>query len=93
MYGRRRLSLGASVRPGSLLSRCALWLADYREEPRLPIAWSSWTIWQYVADETVQNFAYGSEPRHVEGVGHCDRNMFNGDAADLNRFWKNGGRS
>ena len=93
VYGRRRLSLGASVARGSLLSRCELWLADYREEPRLPNAWSSWKIWQYVADETVQNFAYGSEPRHVEGVGHCDRNMFNGDAASLNRFWKNGGRS
>jgi lysozyme len=83
------------VVPGSLLARCELWLADYREEPQLPIAWSGkgWKLWQYVADETSQNFAYGSEPRHVEGVGHCDRNMFNGDAAELNRFWKNGGRS
>ncbi len=44
------------------------------------------------ADETSQNFAYGSEPRHVEGVGHCDRNMYNGDVASLNRWWKNGGR-
>ena len=93
VYGRKRLRLGAAVVPGSLLARCELWLADYREEPRLPNAWSSWKLWQYVADETSQNFAYGSEPRHVEGVGHCDRNMFNGDVAALNRFWKNGGRS
>ena len=93
VYGRKRLRLDAAVVPGSLLSRCDLWLADYREEPRLPNAWSKWTLWQYVADETSQNFAYGSEPRHVEGVGHCDRNMYNGDAASLNRWWKNGGRS
>ena len=95
VYGRKRLRLGAAVVPGSLLARCELWLADYREEPQLPIAWSGkgWKLWQYVADETSQNFAYGSEPRHVEGVGHCDRNMFNGDVAGLNRFWKNGGRS
>lgn len=93
VYGRKRLRLDAPVVPGSLLSRCDLWLADYREEPRLPNAWSKWTLWQYVADETSQNFAYGSEPRHVEGVGHCDRNMYNGDAASLNRWWKNGGRS
>lgn len=93
VYGRKRLRLDAAVVPGSLLSRCDLWLADYREEPRLPNAWSKWTIWQYVADETSQNFAYGSEPRHVEGVGHCDRNMYNGDVASLNRWWKNGGRS
>ncbi len=92
VYGRKRLRLDAAVLPGSLLSRCDLWLADYREEPRLPNAWSKWTLWQYVADETAQNFAYGSEPRHVEGVGHCDRNMYNGDAASLTRWWKNGGR-
>jgi lysozyme len=95
IYGRRRISLGASIRPGSILARCELWLADYREQPRLPVAWATrgWKLWQYVADETSQNFAFGSEPRHVEGVGHCDRNMYNGDVASLNRFWKNGGRS
>lgn len=94
IYGRRRISLGASIRPGSILARCDLWLADYRETPRLPVAWATrgWKLWQYVADETSQNFAFGSEPRHVEGVGHCDRNMYNGDVASLNRWWKNGGR-
>jgi lysozyme len=94
-YGRRRLSLGAAVTPGSLLSRCDLWLADYREVPEVPYAWANkgWTLWQYVADETAANFAYGSEPRAVEGVGHCDRNLFNGDKAALYRFWKGGTRT
>jgi len=26
-------------------------------------------------------------------VGHCDRNLFNGDEAALYRFWKSGGRT
>lgn len=89
-YGRRRLSLDRPVTPGSLLSRCDLWLADYREHPEVPYAWANkgWRLWQYAADETEANFAYGSEPRAVAGVGHCDRNLFAGDAAALSSFWK-----
>lgn len=93
-YGRRRLNLDRPVTPGSTLTRCELWLADYREEPRIPVAWAQkgWRLWQYVADETEQNFAFGSEPRAVAGVGHCDRNVFKGDEATLRRWWRNGGR-
>lgn len=95
VYGRRRISLGASVKPGSLLASCELWLADYREDPQLPYAWSGkgWRLWQYAADETAANFAHGSEPRAVQGVGHCDRNLYSGDEASLYRFWKSGGRT
>ena len=95
VYGRRRLKLGAAVTPGSTLARCDLWVADYRETPQIPNAWATkgWRLWQYVADETAANFAHGSEPRAVAGVGHCDRNLFNGDVASLNRFWKSGGRT
>src|SRR5215213_6563925 len=39
-YGRRGLSLGQPVQPGSLLARCDLWLADYREQPEIPWAWA-----------------------------------------------------
>jgi lysozyme len=95
VYGRRRLKLDRPVVPGSLLSRCDLWLADYREDPQIPYAWANkgWKLWQYAADETESNFAYGSEPRAVAGVGHCDRNLFSGDEAALYRFWKAGGRT
>ena len=88
-YGRHRLSLDRPVSPGSLLSRCNLWLADYRETPEIPHAWADrgWRLWQYAADETAANFAHGSEPRAVAGVGHCDRNLFAGDTAGLYRFW------
>lgn len=95
VYGRRRLKLGAAVTPGSTLARCELWVADYRETPQIPNAWATkgWRLWQYAADETAANFAHGSEPRAVAGVGHCDRNLYNGDVASLNRFWKSGGRT
>ncbi|MBX9946676.1 MAG: glycoside hydrolase family 25 protein [Reyranella sp.] len=94
-YGRRRLSLDRPILPGSTLARCDLWLADYREHPQIPNAWADrgWRLWQYVADETAANFAHGSQARAVEGVGHCDRNLFNGDEAGLFRFWKSGGRT
>ena len=93
-YGRRRLSLGAAVTPGSVLARCDLWLADYRETPEIPYAWADrgWRLWQYVADETESHFAHGSAPRAVAGVGHCDRYLFAGEEAALSRFWKSGGR-
>lgn len=94
-YGRRHLSLGATVRPGSVLASCDLWLADYREHPEIPFAWADkgWRLWQYAADETQANFAHGSEQRAVAGVGHCDRNLFNGDTTALHRYWKAGART
>jgi lysozyme len=89
-YGRRRLSLDRPILPGSLLARCDLWLADYREEPEVPIAWADrgWRLWQYAGDHTEADVAYGSVSRTVDGVSHCDRNLFAGDAAGLYRFWK-----
>ena len=83
------------ILPGSILARCELWLADYREEPEVPLAWADrgWRLWQYVANETVADAAYGSEPRAVAGVSHCDRNLFAGDAPALYRFWNGGART
>jgi lysozyme len=64
--------------------------ADYREDPQIPYAWADrgWRLWQYAADETEANFAYGAPSRAVAGVGHCDRNLFAGDEVELYRFWK-----
>lgn len=89
-YGRRGLSLGQPVTPGSVLGRCDLWLADYRQEPEMPWAWADrgWRLWQYAADHTEVDVAYGSAPRTVDGVSHCDRNLFAGDESTLYRFWK-----
>ncbi len=94
-YGKRNLRLDRPVTTDSILARCDLWLADYREYPELPEAWSrkGWRLWQYAADETHANFAYGSASRAVEGVTHCDRNLFNGNEADLYRFWRASART
>ena len=80
--------------PSSILARCDLWLADYREQPEVPYAWANrgWRLWQYVADETAADAAYGTVPRAIPGISHCDRNLFKGDEATLYRYWRSGGR-
>lgn len=87
--GRRGLRLKEPVGPNSILARCDLWLADHREEPEVPYAWADrgWKLWQYLADETDANAAYGTASRAVPGVTHCDRNLFAGDSTELYRFW------
>ncbi|HVI51853.1 MAG TPA: glycoside hydrolase family 25 protein [Candidatus Sulfotelmatobacter sp.] len=83
-------SLCGAIAPGSLLSGCDLWLADYRMEPELPAAWAGrgWRFWQYAGD----NGAGGSGPfgplsRAMPGVDRCDRNVFSGDETGLGRYW------
>jgi lysozyme len=87
--GRTRIRLREPITPASILSRCELWLADYREEPEVPLAWADrgWRLWQYVGNETEADAAYGTVPRAVAGVSHCDRNLFAGDAPALYQFW------
>jgi lysozyme len=92
-YGRRGVSLGQPIAPGSVLAQCDLWLADHREEPRLPYAWAQrgWQLWQYAADQTDADSAYGAPSKAVAGVSHCDRNLFAGDQVALYTYWKGGG--
>lgn len=87
--GRRGIRLKEPVGRNSILARCDLWLADHREEPEVPMAWQDrgWKIWQYLADETDANAAYGTVSRAIPGVTHCDRNLFAGDTTELYRFW------
>ena len=83
------------VSPHSILAQCDLWLADPREPPEVPYAWSArgWRLWQYVANESLETAAYGSAPRAIPGVTHCDRNLFAGDETQLARFWRSSGRA
>ena len=48
---------------------------------QVPPAWTTWTMWQYT------DGAIGPEPHSVEGIGHCDRNKFNGDLDALRNLW------
>ena len=84
-------SLGARITADSILARCGLWVADYHDSPEIPLAWATtgWRLWQYAGDESPGRPAYG-QTSTVQGVSHCDRNLFNGDAAQLNRFWSTG---
>ena len=92
-YGRRAVSLGQPITSGSVLAKCDLWLADHREDPQLPYTWTrrGWRLWQYAADQTDADSAYGSPSKAVAGVSHCDRNLFAGDQVQLYTYWKGGG--
>ncbi len=63
-----------------LLSNCPLWLAQYGPAAVLPPGWNHWSLWQYTDGAVPQ-------PSSVTGIGHCDRNMYNGDINGLADFW------
>lgn len=71
--------LGPSKDP--ILANCWLWLAQYGPTAVVPPNWPTWTMWQYT------DGAIGSEPRKVRGIGHCDRDRFNGPEEGLRRLW------
>ena len=56
--------------------------------PEIPLGWAAtgWRLWQYAGDESARHPAY-NQTNLVQGVSHCDRNLFNGDAATLREFW------
>jgi lysozyme len=70
---------GASGQPN--LAGCPLWLAQYGETPQVLPGWTEWTLWQFT-DGTAGPYA-GSVP----GVGPCDQDVFQGDAAGFEAFW------
>jgi len=95
-YGRNRASLGAAISPQSILASCDLWLADYRLEPELPVAWASrgWRLWQYAGDDSKGGGGpFGPMSRAVDGVDRCDRNLFAGDMTALYQWWYSGSGS
>jgi lysozyme len=47
----------------------------------VPPCRNNWTLWQYT-DRGV-----GPLPHSVNGIGHCDRDYFNGTAAQLKTWW------
>jgi lysozyme len=75
--------LGAVQTPDPVLSQCFLWIAQYRgQKPiNIPPTFPTWTLWQYT------DGVHGEEPHRVDGVGLCDRDMFNGSLANLRKLW------
>jgi|SRR3954471_1706325 lysozyme len=72
--------LGANHDP--LLAQCWFWLAQYGPTPVVPPNWKTWTLWQYT------DGAIGEQPHMVNGIGHCDRDKFNGAESQLRKLWR-----
>jgi lysozyme len=72
-------ALGTTVDP--VLKNCWFWLAQYGPTAVVPPCWKKWTMWQYT------DGAVGPEPHKVDGIGRCDREYFNGTAAQLKSWW------
>jgi len=80
LYSGHDLKEALGGHPDTLLANCPLWLAQYGPAAVLPPGWTRWSLWQYT-----DGAQPGSQP--VNGIGHCDRDRFNGDAGDLAPFW------
>jgi lysozyme len=81
LYGGNHLKEVLGRETDTSLANCWLWFARYGPPPQIPPAWQDWTFWQYT------DGMHGSEPHQVNGIGHCDRDKFNGDLAALKKFW------
>ena len=82
IYGGHLLREATKDITDSVLGRCTLWYARYANSPiGVPGLWPGWTLWQYT-DGNI-----GMEPHSVPGVGHCDRDTFNGTEAELRQAW------
>ena len=64
-----------------VLANCPLWLAQYGPTAVVPPNWPTWTMWQYT------DGAIGPDPQPVAGIGHCDRDRFNGTEEHLRALW------
>jgi len=83
IYGGSMLREGIGTRPDPILANCPLWYARYRDRPiGIPTqVWTSFTLWQYTDGND------GPEPHRVDGIGRCDRNIFNGTIEELRAQW------
>lgn len=68
------------VYSSSILSRCPLWVADYRRnaQPELYKQWTQWAMWQFT--DRLDGKKFGCESLQVDG------NYFNGTKDDLYRW-------
>jgi lysozyme len=64
-----------------VLAQCFFWLAQYGPVPVVPPNWDTYALWQHT------DGAIGPPPRSVNGIGHCDRDRFNGSVSDLRKLW------
>jgi lysozyme len=81
LYAGYYLKEQLGTRTDPVLANCWFWLAQYGPTAVVPPNWKTWTLWQYT------DGGYGPPPHEVEGIGRCDRDTFNGSAADLQQLF------
>ncbi|MFK7908556.1 MAG: glycoside hydrolase family 25 protein, partial [Chitinophagales bacterium] len=77
IYGGAMLKEVMRENPDPTFLKCWLWIAQYGSVPHLPNGWDTHTFWQFT------DGAHGPGPLPVNGIGHCDRDVFKGTADDL----------
>lgn len=84
LYGGAYLQqqLGGGSDP--VLGACWLWWAQYRTAPAIAPNWKTYTLWQYTDGHS------GNPPYEVDGIGPCDRDVYQGSSDDLQKKWLTG---
>ena len=84
IYGGSMLRDAVRHKSDTILANCPLWYARYASSP-VDIPTQIWingaTLWQYTDGNA------GPDPHKVDGIGSCDRNIFNGTEAELRAQW------
>ena len=85
IYGGSLLRETLAKQSDPILAQCPLWYAYYPTKSDHPIGvpkpWTDWTLWQYTDGN------HGPSPQTVKGIGNCDRDTYNGTAADMLANW------
>jgi lysozyme len=79
---------GATDAHRSVLSNCWLWIANYHNEPRATSPWRGWDLWQYTGDGKCGLRPRSAFPIGVANLRKAERNIFRGNNALLQAFWK-----
>ena len=84
----RQMFYGVNSAQSAILSNCWLWVANYHAQPRGISPWSQWHLWQYTGDGRCALRPRSAFPVGVANMRKAERNIFNGNNAALQAFWK-----
>ena len=79
---------GATSAHRQTLANCWLWIANYHAEPRNTAPWRIWRMWQYCGDGKCNLRPRSLFPKSVANIRKAERNIFRGDNAALQAFWR-----
>ena len=89
-YRLRQMLYGPSAASAhrQTLANCWLWIANYHAEPRNTAPWNTWHMWQYCGDGKCDLRPRSMFPKSVANVRKAERNIFRGNNATLQTFWR-----